>query len=485
MAILDHTLPLQVKSIDMMGMLDQGSQLAQFWQTQKTDGELNRLYKETNGDLNKMMEIGKTSPMARFVMPQLQAQQAAQQKAALDQQKIEADIGKTKSESEKLGFESKKVSAETGTITIDNSVKLLENANQALKVAAQTGDANAARLALNNAHKAGTITPELYEQYSQQITSMSTKPELLKQFVQGIVLSSEKDAMKYIQADQNTVLTNKTSRENNQNSVNAQIYGINQTAATADKNRDVQLQRLEHDKIVQAQKVARENGEFETLQGSDGVTYAVYKSGPNAGKVEPLLLGGGQPLKAQAKGGSGGMTEQQSKDALFGARMQESHKILTELEAKDIKAPVINSIAPFGVGAKISNALPSILGGASVEQQQYVQAQRDFINAVLRKESGAVIADSEFENAQKQYFPQIGDSDEVIAQKARNRELAMNMIISGAGAQGQEQIKRATSSSNVSGATVTLSEVKQAAKKANISTEEMVKILREQGVQIK
>ena len=59
------------------------------------------------------------------------------------------------------------------------------------------------------------------------------------------------------------------------------------------------------------------------------------------------------------------------------------------------------------------------------------------------------------------------------------------MIISGAGAQGQEQIKRATSSSNVSGATVTLSEVKQAAKQANISTEEMVKILREQGVRIK
>ncbi|MDM1757582.1 hypothetical protein HX127_08350 [Acinetobacter sp. 256-1] len=45
-----------------------------------------------------MMELGKQSPLARFVMPQLQAQQAAQQKAALDQQKIEAEIGKTQSE---------------------------------------------------------------------------------------------------------------------------------------------------------------------------------------------------------------------------------------------------------------------------------------------------------------------------------------------------------------------------------------------------
>ena len=82
----------------MMGMLDQGSQLAQFYTQNKADGELNRLYKETNGDLNKMMEIGKTSPLARFVMPQLQAQQAAQQKAVLDQQKTLSDIGKTQSE---------------------------------------------------------------------------------------------------------------------------------------------------------------------------------------------------------------------------------------------------------------------------------------------------------------------------------------------------------------------------------------------------
>lgn len=413
---------------------------------------------------------------------QLRLDRAAAAKAANDQLKFDTDIAKTKAETEKLGFESKKVGAETGTVTIDNSVKLLENANQALKVAAQTGDANAAKLALNNAYKAGSITPELYDQYSQQITSLSTKPKELMQYVQGIILSGEKDAMKYIQPDQNSVLTNKTSSDNNIRTNKTQRYGIDKVAETADENRVVQVQRLEFDKIKQAQQEARNNGEFETVQGSDGVTYAVYKSGPNAGQVEPLLLGSGQPLKSQAKGGSGGMTEQQSKDALFGARMQEANKVLTALEGEDIKAPVMNSL-PYG--DKFSNALPSILGGASAKQQQYTQAQRDFINAVLRKESGAVIADTEFANAQKQYFPQIGDSKDVIAQKARNRELAMNMIISGSGAQGKEQIAKATANSGVKGATVTLNEVKQAAKQANISTEEMVGILRTQGVQIK
>lgn len=387
----------------------------------------------------KQAFIQKNNLFGRELFQTLKDQEVAAAKAANDQLKFNVDLAKTQAETEKLGFESKKVGAETGTITIDNSVKLLENANRALKVAAQTGDANAATLALNNAHKAGTITPELYEQYSQQITSMSTKPELLKQFVQGIVLSGEKDAMKYIQADQNTVLNNKTSRENNQNSVNAQIYSINQTAATADKNRAVQMQRLEFD---QQQAYFQKNKPVGFGVDVNGRKYAIL---PNGNSVYIKDENGNYVIEQVKSGNGGGLTEQQSKDALFGARMQEANKILSALEAKDIKAPVMNSL-PFG--DKFSNALPSILGGASAEQQQYVQAQRDFINAVLRKESGAVIADSEFENAQKQYFPQIGDSKDVIAQKSKNRELAMRMIVNGSGVQGKTLINGATNSQN-------------------------------------
>src|SRR5690606_29479045 len=101
---------------------------------------------------------------------------------------------------------------------------------------------------------------------------------------------------------------------------------------------------------VQEQKEARDNGEFETMQGSDGVTYAVYKSGPNAGKVEPLLLGSsGEPFKSQPKG-SNAMTEQQSKDALFGSRMQESHKILTDLEGEGVSKTWVSRLPMIGDG---------------------------------------------------------------------------------------------------------------------------------------
>lgn len=55
--------------------------------------------------------------------------------------------------------------------------------------------------------------------------------------------------------------------------------------------------------------------------------------------------------------------------------------------------------------------------------KSYLQYQRNFINATLREESGAAIAQSEFDNAQAQYFPQVGDSPEILQQKKRNREI--------------------------------------------------------------
>ena len=54
--------------------------------------------------------------------------------------------------------------------------------------------------------------------------------------------------------------------------------------------------------------------------------------------------------------------------------------------------------------------------------QQYEQAKTNFVNAVLRRESGAKISDEEFDSAEKQYFVQIWDSREVILQKRLNRE---------------------------------------------------------------
>ncbi len=65
----------------------------------------------------------------------------------------------------------------------------------------------------------------------------------------------------------------------------------------------------------------------------------------------------------------------------------------------------------------------------SDERQQYEQAQRNFINAVLRRESGASIAPTEFESASLQYFPQRGDKPDTLVQKKQNRDLVIQSLL--------------------------------------------------------
>ena len=92
----------------------------------------------------------------------------------------------------------------------------------------------------------------------------------------------------------------------------------------------------------------------------------------------------------------------------FANRMYASEAILSEIDS---------------VGADPVQTVRSFFGNLATTpiRRRYEQARRDFINAVLRRESGAVIAASEFADADRQYFPQIGDDAATIEQKRRNR----------------------------------------------------------------
>jgi hypothetical protein len=119
------------------------------------------------------------------------------------------------------------------------------------------------------------------------------------------------------------------------------------------------------------------------------------------------------------------LNESQSKANLFGNRAQEADKIIAGLAARGIQSPSTAQQLTGGEG--MLGSLATAL--ATPEQQQIDQAQRDFINATLRRESGAAISPAEFTNARKQYFVQLGDSPQVIAQKARNRQIAIGGIL--------------------------------------------------------
>jgi hypothetical protein len=115
------------------------------------------------------------------------------------------------------------------------------------------------------------------------------------------------------------------------------------------------------------------------------------------------------------------LNDNQSKALLFGSRMQEADKILEQLASEGTSTSVPGSRTP-GLG-------PVITAMSSENKQMLDQAKRDFMSAVLRRESGAAISSGEYENADRQYFPQIGDNAKVIAQKASNRKIALNGIL--------------------------------------------------------
>lgn len=102
------------------------------------------------------------------------------------------------------------------------------------------------------------------------------------------------------------------------------------------------------------------------------------------------------------------------------------------VQSKDIIDSNLKNILKMSpVEYAIQRKLPNMLQSPIIQQQ--LQAERNFINAVLRRESGAAIAESEFESAEKQYFPVPGDSQEVLAQKKANRDLVSSNLINESG----------------------------------------------------
>lgn len=167
------------------------------------------------------------------------------------------------------------------------------------------------------------------------------------------------------------------------------------------------------------QDQAREKPTIQRIKDANGEERLVMVT--PQGKVTKLDTGEPSPTNPYS---NGKQNESQAKDSLYASRMFQSEKILREVETA-------GSDPEQRIKAKIPLVGNYLVSG---DYQKFDQAQRDFINATLRRESGAVIADSEFANANKQYFPQPGDSKDVIAQKRRNRAEAIKGIAAGGGA---------------------------------------------------
>jgi hypothetical protein len=187
--------------------------------------------------------------------------------------------------------------------------------------------------------------------------------------------------------------------------------------ATARRGQDISRENSRLDRTQRQQQ-----GEAPTYDQERGIVVD-----RRSGTARQVLDSQGQPLQSGKA-----MTEFQGKSASFADRAAEANRLLGGLK-----------YSPAAINSKNAVEGVPLIGGAlgaatntlalSAQDQQAEQAQRDFINAVLRQESGAAIGASEFDNARKQYFPQPGDSQEVVRQKAANRKTAINGLQRSAG----------------------------------------------------
>lgn len=145
----------------------------------------------------------------------------------------------------------------------------------------------------------------------------------------------------------------------------------------------------------------------------------------------------------QQQKGPGNATEGERNAAGYLMRMTEASKLLDQFEG--------SGAATYGT--QTASAVPFV-GGAirravmTPEQQQYRQAQEDWVRAKLRKESGASIATDEMDREIETYFPMPGEGKEVIAQKRKARATANAAMRQSSGRAATPESVPSTGSSN-------------------------------------
>lgn len=266
-------------------------------------------------DPKEQQAFANNSIFANRLNTQLKADQLASAKAAADQLKFNADLGKTYAEIGKIGSESGEIDAKTGKISTETGITRQNNTGS-IWSAFLTGGPVAAKAQLENMKNNGVISPESYQAELDALTNMPTNAAEAQQYALGRFKGLQDPKYSLTTAD--NVLDNKTSRENNQNSVNAQIYGINKTAETADENRAVQVKRLEFDQ----QQAEIKNGQGE-IKEANGKLWIVYKDGT----ARPAVDASGTQLAASKANNP--QAQAQNEEAM---RIQRVDTILPEVE---------------------------------------------------------------------------------------------------------------------------------------------------------
>jgi hypothetical protein len=167
----------------------------------------------------------------------------------------------------------------------------------------------------------------------------------------------------------------------------------------------------------EASAYGAQGGQF----GPDGRFYAVDV--PQGMSIESDGAGGFRMVQGAGAGAAKPFTEGQSKDVVYSARAQGALQVLE---------PVAGELT--SLGSQIAGADPTGIIRGRVQSPEYQIARNagdEFLQAILRKDTGAAITAGEQALYGQTYLPQPGDGPEVLDAKRMARQRAVAAINAG------------------------------------------------------
>jgi hypothetical protein len=160
-------------------------------------------------------------------------------------------------------------------------------------------------------------------------------------------------------------------------------------------------------------------GPGNTVTGPDG------KEIPIPPGVDPKTFRN-EISRATADAATGKKTEVQAAAEQFANRMESAEKSFAKVGNE--------GLGLSGATQNVTGAIPAVGNFLKTEGfQKMEQAKREWVTALLRKESGAAIGKDEYTQYDRQFFPQPGDGPDVVAQKANARRIATDALKKSAG----------------------------------------------------
>lgn len=339
--------------------------------------------------------------------------------------------------------------AATQAKTVNERVTAAGGVNKLISTAALTDNPNTFMEMIDTAYDAGLIAPEKYNSLLESVSGDGEEavatlrrlargnPDIIDKLLPDVKYNDLGDGVAINSFDPQTgevktigtmakginpetVYKENAATERNtysqDSATNRTVYTVDQQAENARQSRELQA-------YLADQKAKLSSGEFTQKVMPDGRVLLFNKQG----QWKPVLDTNGKPMISKPSIADKPLNESQANSLMYGKRMQTANKILENLEST-------NDTWDVKGGGVFARANPKF---GSEDFKKYEQAKRNFINAILRKESGAAIGQDEFESADKQYFPQIGDTEAVIKQKAANRRQVTSTMLSNAGPKGE------------------------------------------------